>query len=215
MKNTGVVVVDVQGDFTTIKNGSLAVDQTNQAYLDAVDKVTRDFKAKGFRIFATQDWHPDNHISFYTNTPGGKPFETIDVDGRTQILWPPHCVQNTPNADLLLDSNLFDAIVRKGMDERFDSYSGFQDDGGAQTQLHQVLQDQQIDRLIVYGLATDFCVKATVLDAVKKGYSVLVIDQLCRGVAQDSTKEAIKEMKRQGALITAECDPDKVESLLE
>ena len=160
----GVIVVDMQGDFTTYKNGSLAVAGTDQAFVEKVEKTTLMLKEKGHPIFATQDWHPAEHVSFCTNHEGKKPFEVIQLEGRTQVLWPPHCVQNTANAEILLDNNLFVAIVKKGKDKRYDSYSGFQDDGGAKTEMDQILKKNGIQELIVYGIATDYCVKATAID---------------------------------------------------
>lgn len=204
MEKTGVIVVDVQGDFTTFKKGSLAVDQTGQDYIDKVKAAVKAFKEKGVNIFATQDWHPETHISFFTNTAGKQPFDTIEVDGRTQILWPPHCVQGTKNAELLLNKAFFTKIIQKGCHPEYDSYSGFQDDGGIQTQLDKVLKSHGITSLIVFGLATDFCVKATAMDARANGYQTTVIKGLCKGVAQESTSQALEEMKKAGVDILAE-----------
>ncbi len=198
---TGVIVVDIQGDFTTWKNGSLAVNGTDEAFIKKVEEATRKLKQAGYIIFGTQDWHPANHVSFYTNHPGKKPFEAIRIDGRTQILWPPHCVQGTENARVLIDNNLFLAIVKKGQDPRYDSYSGFQDDGGAKTEMDEILKRNGIKKVIVYGIATDYCVKATAIDAAEAGYQVAVVESLCRGVAPDTSKAAIAEMKAKGIKI--------------
>ncbi len=200
----GVIVVDIQGDFTTWKKGSLAVEGTDKAFIDKVKKATAALKKKGCVMFATQDWHPADHISFFTNHSGKKAFEVIQIDGRTQVLWPPHCVQNTQNAKVLLDNKLFKAIVKKGKDRRFDSYSGFQDDGGAKTELDSLLKKQGIKEVIVYGIAADYCVKATAMDAVAAGYKVTVIEDLCKGVAPDTTAKALQEMKDKGIKIERE-----------
>ncbi len=197
----GVIVVDLQGDFTNLKNGSLAVKGTDKAFVDKVQQATEALKKKGNVIFATQDWHPKDHISFHTNHSGKKPFEAIQIDGRTQVLWPPHCVQGTENADLLLDKNLFVAVVRKGQDKKYDSYSGFQDDGGKKTDMAKILKQSGVKELIVYGIATDYCVKATAIDAAKEGYKVTVIENLCRGVAPESSAKALQEMKDKGITI--------------
>ena len=202
----GVIVVDLQGDFTTYKNGSLAVEGTDEAFVNKVQKVTQELRAKGYPIFGTQDWHPADHISFFSNHSGKKPFEAIQIDGRTQVLWPPHCVQGTENAKVLVDNNLFQAIVKKGKDKQFDSYSGFQDDGGAKTEMNQILQKNGIKELIVYGIATDYCVKATAIDAVAAGYKVTVIEGLCKGVAPDTTAKALEEMKAKGIIIKADVE---------
>lgn len=202
----GVIVVDLQGDFTSLKKGSLAVEGTDQSYLDQVVAATEVLRERGYPIFATQDWHPSDHISFYTNHKGKKAFDVIDVAGKKQVLWPPHCVQKTENAKVLLDNNMFVAVVQKGKDKKYDSYSGFQDDGGAKTEMNQLLKKNGIQDLIVYGLATDYCVKATALDAVRAGYRVTVIEGLSRGVAPDTTAKALDEMKQMGVMITPQID---------
>ena len=202
----GVIVVDLQGDFTTFKNGSLAVAGTDEAFVSKVQKVTQELSAKGYPIFGTQDWHPADHISFFSNHSGKKPFEAIQIEGRTQVLWPPHCVQETENARVLVDNNLFLAIVKKGKDKKFDSYSGFQDDGGAKTEMNRILQKNGIKELIVYGIATDYCVKATAIDAAAAGYKVTVIEGLSKGVAPDTTAKALEEMKAKGIIIKADLE---------
>ena len=145
--------------------------------------------------------HPADHISFYTNHAGKKPLDTIEIQGRTQVLWPPHCVQGTPNAEILVDDNLFTAIVKKGKDKRYDSYSGFQDDGGDQTELDAILKENGVNKLIVFGLATDYCVKATAIDAADAGYEVTVVEGLSKGVAPDTTASALDDMKAKGIIL--------------
>ena len=196
----------MQGDFTTLKNGSLAVDGTDQAFVARVKKATEMLKEKGYPIFATQDWHPADHVSFFSNHAGKEPYEAIELEGRTQVLWPPHCVQETENAKVLLDDDLFVAIVQKGKDKRYDSYSGFQDDGGAKTGMNKILKENGIKELIVYGIATDYCVKATAIDAVDAGYSVTVVEGLSKGVAPDTTARALDEMKAKGITLVKELD---------
>jgi len=203
---TAVIVVDLQGDFTTFKNGSLAVNGTDEAFINKVKKATQMLSDKGYPIYGTQDWHPAEHVSFFSNHAGKKPFETIDIKGNTQVLWPPHCVQGTENARVLVDNNLFLAIVKKGKDTRYDSYSGFQDDGGAKTEMNQILKRNGVSHLIIYGLATDYCVKATAMDALSAGFKVTVVEALCKGVAPDTTTSALKEMKAAGITITPELE---------
>jgi nicotinamidase/pyrazinamidase len=197
----GVIVVDLQGDFTTWKNGSLAVAGTDRAFIAKVEKATVALTGKGYFIFGTQDWHPARHVSFHTQHEGKKPFETIEIEGRPQVLWPPHCIQGTENARVLIDNNLFLAVVKKGQDARYDSYSGFQDDGGRRTEMDRILKRNGIRELIVYGLATDYCVKATAVDAHEAGYGVTVIEGLSRGVAPDTTVQALEEMAAMGIQI--------------
>jgi nicotinamidase/pyrazinamidase len=208
----GVIVVDVQGDFTKFKNGSLAVEGTDEAYIKAVEENTRKLKAAGFVIFATQDWHPANHASFFTNHKDKKAFDVIKLHGKDQVLWPPHCVQKTPGAEILLDRKLFKAVVKKGMDPQYDSYSGFQDDGGKKTHLDKLLKKGNIKKLVVYGIATDYCVRATVLDGVAAGYKVVMIKNLSRGVAPDTSQKAIEEMKAKGVLVLDDLDLEKIKA---
>ena len=198
---TGVIVTDIQGDFTELKHGSLPVKGTDQRFIDKILAATTMLKEKGFAIFATQDWHPKQHISFFTTHPGKKAFEVIFRKGKEQILWPPHCVQGSEGAKILLDEKLFDAVVHKGTEVECESYSGFHDDGGNQTPLHHILQTGGIERVIIYGLATDYCVRASSLDAVALGYQVVMVKNLSRGVAPETTNRALEEMEQRGVIL--------------
>ncbi|MCP3891584.1 MAG: isochorismatase family protein [Desulfobulbaceae bacterium] len=202
--NVAVIVVDMQGDFTTWKKGSLAVAGADEEYVAKVKIATEGLAAKGYPVFATQDWHPADHVSFFSNHEGKKPFELIQVENHTQILWPPHCVQNSQNAEILLNPKLFKGIVKKGKDKRYDSYSGFQDDGGVETEMNHLLKASNIHEVIIYGLATDYCVKATAIDALEAGYKVTVIEGLSKGVASDTTAKAYDEMKQKGITVLEE-----------
>jgi len=206
----GVIVGDIQGDFTEWKKGSLAVPDSGEDFVKRAEEVTQSLYQAGFPIFGAQDWHPHDHISFYTNNPGTKPLETIEIDGRTQILWPPHCVQGTENARILVDNNLFLAVVQKGRDKQYDSYSAFQDDGGHKTEMENILRRNEIEQIVLYGIATDYCVRATVIDALQAGFQVMVIKELCRGVAPDTSRAALEEMKGAGALILETFDIAKL-----
>ena len=210
---TGVIVVDMQCDFTTWKNGTLAVNGADEAYVKKVAEATALLKKEGFPIYGTQDWHPSDHISFAVNHAGKKPFEAIQLDGRPQVLWPAHCVQGTDGAKDLLDNNIFQAIVKKGQNPNFDSYSGFQDDGGARTEMDAILKAAGIKKLVVYGLATDYCVMATAIDAAANGYKVVVIEGLSKGVGPDTTAKAIDNMKTKGIQILKEIDMQGINSL--
>lgn len=208
----GINVVDIQGDFTTLKNGSLAVDGTDEAYIKAVKENTKKLKEAGFPVYATQDWHPANHISFFTNHQEKKPFDVIKLHGKDQVLWPPHCVQNTPGAEILLDMKLFKAVVRKGTDPRYDSYSGFEDDGGKKTDLDKLLKGDGIKKVVLYGIATDYCVRATALHGVAAGYKVIVIKNLCRGITPETSQKAIEEMKGKGIVVLEDLDLEKIKT---
>jgi len=212
IEKIGVILVDVQGDFTKYKSRSLAVEGTDQAYVKAVDENTKRLQAAGFPIYATQDWHPANHASFFTNHKEKKAFDVIKLHGKDQVLWPPHCVQKTPGAEILLDSKLFKAVVKKGMDPQYDSYSGFQDDGGKKTEMDGILKKDGIKKVVVYGIATDYCVRATAMDAAAAGYKVIMIKNLSRGVAHETSQKAIEEMKAKGVVILDDLDLQKIKA---
>jgi nicotinamidase/pyrazinamidase len=201
IENTGVIVVDVQADFTELKSGSLAVPGTDTQYVSDVETATGRYLDQGHFVYFTQDWHPADHISFFTNNPGTEPLQVIDIEGRPQVMWPPHCVQNTPGAEIIIAAEGSIKTVRKGMDARFDSYSGFADDGGGKTELDDHLRKDGIEKLLIFGLATDYCVKATAIDAAAAGFEVTVIEGLSRGVAPDTTDKALEEMKAKGIII--------------
>ena len=208
--SAGVIVVDVQGDFTEFKNGSLAVEGTDKAYVKEVEDGTWRLRTSGALIYATQDWHPANHVSFFTSHKGKEAFDVIKLHGKDQVLWPPHCVQKTPGAEILLDQDLFKAVVKKGMDPEYDSYSGFQDDGGKKTELDKILKEDRINKLVVYGIATDYCVRATALDALAAGYKVVLIKSLCRGVAPETSQKALDEMEAKGVVVLEGLDFGKI-----
>jgi nicotinamidase/pyrazinamidase len=202
----GAVVVDIQGDFTQLMNGPLSVPGTGLDYLNKINKAINRIKSQGIPLWASQDWHPVNHISFFTNHPGKKVFDLISLRGKDQVLWPPHCVQDTPGAELLIDPNFFQAVVQKGRDDRFDSYSCFQDDGGQETELDEILKKQGIKTLIIFGIATDYCVRWTALDGLANGYKIRVIKSLCRGVDPATSAQALQEIQKKGAEILEDLD---------
>ena len=211
VEKIGVIVVDIQGDFTQLKNGSLAVEGTDEAYIKAVEENTKKLNVAGFPIYATQDWHPANHSSFFTSHEEKKAFDVIKLHGRDQVLWPPHCVQNSPGAEILLDKKLFKAVVKKGMDPRYDSYSGFQDDGGKKTDMENLLKQDKINKIVIYGIATDYCVRATSLDAIAAGFKVIVIKNLCRGITPETSQKALDELKAKGVVVLDDLDLEKIE----
>jgi len=206
----GVIVVDVQGDFTKFKSGAMAVEGTDEAYVKAVQDSTKKLRGAGFPIYATQDWHPANHASFFTSHRGMKAYDLIKLRGKDQILWPPHCVQKTPGAEILVDKRLIKAVVKKGQDPQFDSYSGFQDEGGKKTGMDKILKKDGITKLVIYGIATDYWVSATALDAVTAGLKVVLIQNLCRGVAPDTSLKAIEEMKAKGIVVLDKVDLERI-----
>ncbi len=132
---------------------------------------------------------------------GRSVFDTLTINDTVQVLWPPHCIQDTKNARVLVDNTLFESIVQKGMDPAYDSYSGFFDDGGHSTGLEDLLRDQGVKKLIIYGLTTDYCARATALDARSLGFEVVLVKGLCRGVAEETTRAALEEMAAAGVSI--------------
>lgn len=167
-----LLVVDVQNDF--LPGGALAVPRGDQV-IPVINRIMPHFSL----VIATQDWHPAAHGSFASNHPGRSPGEIIQLEGLQQILWPDHCVQNTPGASFAsgLDVAGFHGVVRKGSNPSIDSYSGFFDNGGANpTGLERLLRDRAVTRVIVCGLAQDYCVKFTALDALRLGFETVVVE---------------------------------------
>jgi nicotinamidase/pyrazinamidase len=199
-----LILVDIQNDF--LPGGALAVPDG-----DAVIPVANKLQAVFPLVVATQDWHPANHGSFAASHPGKKVFEQIELNGLPQTLWPVHCVQNTKGADLAnaLDRNRIAKIFPKGTDAGIDSYSGLFDNGHRKsTGLGEWLKVQGVTEVFVCGLATDYCVKFTALDAVGMGFKTHFIEDASRGVnlRPDDVKNAIEEMKCAGIAIAQSAD---------
>lgn len=190
-KDTAIIVVDVQGDFTTAKKGALAVPGTDESYIKDVQNFVDTMRDEGYQIVFTQDWHPKNHTSFAKNhgMQPKLPPELITLkrkDGTKyqQEMWPKHCVQGTENAKVLLDVHEEDIVQKKGTRKAYDSYSGFEDAGHQPTGLADKLKARGIKNIIVLGLATDFCVKFTALDGVKSGFNVTFVEDLSRAIVE-------------------------------
>jgi nicotinamidase/pyrazinamidase len=180
-----LIVIDLQNDFCT--GGALAVPG-GEEIVPRVNALLDEFQT---RIF-TQDWHPADHSSFAANHEGKKPHEVIDMPYGSQILWPVHCVQGTGGADFHpdLDASKADHIVRKGFRPEIDSYSAFfENDHETPTGLDDYLTAKGIDHLTLVGLATDFCVLYSALDANRLGYSVTVLEGACRGIDLNGSLE--------------------------
>jgi nicotinamidase/pyrazinamidase len=173
-----LLVIDVQNCF--LPGGSLAV-KDGEKVVPIINRIAKSFA----NVVMTQDWHTPAHISFASVHPGKKPFESIDLPYGKQVLWPDHCVQGTAGASLSKDLNIPQAelIIRKGFHKNVDSYSAFTEaDGKTSTGLAAYLKARQINRVFVAGLATDFCVAWTALDARKAGFETYVIEDACRGI---------------------------------
>lgn len=197
-----LLLVDIQNDFCA--GGALAVAEGDST-VDIANAMIDWCKTRGDAVVASQDWHPADHGSF-ASQQHVEPYSEGLLDGLPQTFWPDHCVQNTEGAALhpLLNAKAIDALFHKGENPAIDSYSAFFDNGHRQkTQLDKWLRHHDVNELIVLGLATDYCVKFTVLDALTLGYNVDVITDGCRGVnlhAQDSA-HAFMEMAAAGATL--------------
>lgn len=197
-----LIVVDVQNDF--VPGGALAVPDG-----DAVVPVANWLAAAAPFVVATQDWHPLGHSSFASSHPGHAPGDTVILGGIEQVLWPDHCVQNTAGAQLHPDLDLagIDEVVRKGTDPDIDSYSAFYDNGHLKdTGLASLLRARRVRRLWVLGLATDYCVRFSVLDALAEGFETHVVRDGVRAVdlTPGDGDRALSEMVGAGAVVVTE-----------
>ena len=190
-----LVVVDVQNCF--VPGGSLAVKGGDEI-VPLVNRLARRFR----HVVLTQDWHTSDHVSFASQHPGKKPFDTVVLAYGTQVLWPDHCVQGPEGARLHkgLEIPHAEVIIRKGNRPGVDSYSAFVEaDGKTQTGLGGYLKQRGLKRVFFAGLATDFCVAWSALDARRQGFEALVIEDACRGIdTQGSLAKAWTDMNSAG-----------------
>jgi nicotinamidase/pyrazinamidase len=189
-----LLVIDVQNCF--VPGGSLAVKGGDEV-VPIVNRLAKSFA----NVVLTQDWHTPGHASFASSHPGRKPFDTVKLPYGQQVLWPDHCVQSTPGAALVdgLDVPQAMLVVRKGWHQAVDSYSAFNEADGSPTGLAAYLKQRKIGRVFVAGLATDFCVAFTAVDARRAGFATLVIADACRGIdTNGSVAAAWKKMAAAG-----------------
>ncbi|HUC11988.1 MAG TPA: bifunctional nicotinamidase/pyrazinamidase [Stellaceae bacterium] len=195
-----LIIVDVQNDFCP--GGALAVPE-GDAIIPAVNRLAGEFA----HVILTQDWHPPGHASFASAHPGRRPFETIEMAYGAQTLWPDHCVQGTSGAAFHpgLAVPHAELIIRKGYRSAIDSYSAFREnDRTTPTGLAGYLRERGLERVTLCGLATDYCVLFSALDARAGGFTVEVAAQACRGIDRHgSVADAMRAMAQAGALI---CD---------
>jgi nicotinamidase/pyrazinamidase len=183
---TCLLLIDIQLDF--LPGGSLAVADGH-----AILPLLNDLQPRFDLVVATQDWHPAGHRSFASTHPGHEVFSEIEWQGLPQRLWPDHCVQGSPGAQLHPDLNLdrIEAIFRKGTDPELDSYSAFFDNGHRRaTGLTGYLRTRGVTQVFVAGLATDYCVYFSAKDARSEGFEVAVIEDASRGIAAESIAAA-------------------------
>ncbi|WP_170451618.1 bifunctional nicotinamidase/pyrazinamidase [Ruegeria arenilitoris] len=186
-----LIVIDVQNDFCP--SGALAVPNGDEI-VAPINAMMPDFDA----VILTQDWHPAGHSSFASSHPGKAPYDVVEMPYGPQVLWPDHCVQGTPGAefhpDLRTDADL---ILRKGFRSAIDSYSAFfENDRTTPTGLEGYLRTRGIDRLTLVGLATDFCVHYSAVDAARLGFDVTVRTGTCRAIDLDGSLAAAKQAMR-------------------
>ncbi len=173
-----LVIVDIQNDFCP--GGALAVPGGDEI-VPVVNTLARAFR----HVLLTQDWHTPGHLSFASAHPGKAPFETTELAYGTQILWPDHCVQGTRGAEFhpALDATRAEMVVRKGFHKTIDSYSAFlENDRRTPTGLGGYLRERGFTRVVLAGLATDFCVRYSAEDARTEGFAVVVVEDACRGI---------------------------------
>ena len=185
-RTCALLVIDVQNCF--VSGGSLAV-RGGEAVVPVINRIAPAFD----NVILTQDWHTPRHASFASAHPGRKPYDTVRLAYGDQVLWPDHCVQGTHDAELDQDLHLPQAelILRKGFHQSVDSYSAFEEaDRKTMTGLAGYLRERGIVRLFVTGLATDFCVAWTALDARKAGFATDVVEDACRGIDIDGSVAA-------------------------
>ncbi|MCH8169441.1 MAG: bifunctional nicotinamidase/pyrazinamidase [Proteobacteria bacterium] len=194
-QDAALVMIDIQNDFCP--GGALAVAD-GDAIVALVNAIQERF---AIRVL-TQDWHPADHTSFAANHPGAEPFSTTEMDYGTQVLWPVHCVQGSAGAAFHPDlaTGGADLVIRKGFRARIDSYSAFfENDHVTPTGLAGYLRERGVSELVMVGLATDYCVRYSALDAARLGFGVTVLEDACRAIDMDgSLAEARAEMAAHG-----------------
>ena len=196
---SALLVIDMQYDFCP--GGALAVPE-GDSIVPGINALMAQFPA----VILTQDWHPAGHSSFASSHEGMAPFDMVDMPYGRQVLWPDHCVQGSQGAAFheALDTDRADLIIRKGYNPAIDSYSAFfENDHTTPTGLHGYLQTRGIDDLTMVGLATDFCVNFSAVDAARLGYRVTVRQELTRGIDLDGSLNAALAGMREAGVVLA------------
>ena len=199
LDKAALLVIDVQNDFCP--GGPLAVKEG-----DVVVPVVNEIMNMFWKVVATVDWHPRDHVSFASNHPGMKVFDSIEINGVEQVLWPDHCVQGTKGAEIHpgLEDKYFDIILRKGSDPLLDSYSAFyENDRKTPTGIEYYLKNLGVSETYICGLATDYCVFYSAIDSVNAGFNTSLIIDAARGVdvPQGNVNKAVDDMKQAGVTI--------------
>ena len=201
---SALIIVDVQNDFCP--GGALGVEEGDKV-IRPLNSLAALFAAGNGRVVATQDWHPQNHASFVSSHKNKKPYDTVDLNGvKDQILWPKHCVQGSKGAEFHkeLDTGPIHFIIRKGFRAGLDSYSAFfENDRKTTTGLEGLLKSLSIDTLVIGGLAADYCVLYSALDAASLGFKTIVVKDAVRGVnvPVGSVDQAFGRLEEAGVVI--------------
>ena len=196
MTKEALIVIDVQNDFCP--GGALAVGEGDQV-VPVINGLIQRFD----HVVLTQDWHPAGHSSFASSHPGKAPFETVDMPYGEQTLWPDHCVQGTPGAAFHegLEWTKAELVIRKGFRHAIDSYSAFfENDHETPTGLTGYLRERGFTSVTLAGLATDFCVGFSALDARRQGFEATVILEACRGIDLGGSLPAMTEKMREAGV---------------
>ena len=192
-----LILIDIQNDF--LPGGSLEVPNGDEI-IDNINSIMDNYSM----VVATKDWHPKNHISFASNHNNKKAGQIIKINNLDQILWPDHCIKDSKGSEFSekLDSHKIHKIFYKGVDSNIDSYSGFYDNGKIRsTGLSNFLKKSNINQVDIVGLATDYCVKYSSIDAYNEGFKTNVLRFCVRGISVETTETAFKEMKDIGIFI--------------
>jgi len=194
-----LIIVDIQNDF--IPGGALAVPDGDKI-ITRINEIQKKFDI----VVATQDWHPANHKSFASQHEGKTPFDIVDLNGIQQTLWPDHCIQGTRGAELHkdLNTNKIDAIFRKGTNPEIDSYSAFYDNNHKKiTGLNGYLKDRNVTAVFICGLAADYCVYYTALDALSLGYDTTILDESTKAIDPVNFIDLKDNLRKKGGKISS------------
>ena len=191
-----LIIIDIQNDF--LPGGSLEVKDG-----DKIITLINEMMDNYDHIIATKDWHPSNHVSFASNHPGKIIGDIIKINGLNQILWPDHCIQDSYGSEFPKELNheKINKIIYKGKNKNIDSYSGFYDNAKGSTQLSEYLKSKGIDKIDCVGLATEYCVKYTAIDASTEGFNTRVLSKCTAGLNRNDIKSAIDEMRSNNVVI--------------
>ncbi len=192
-----LLLIDIQNDF--MPGGALAVPQGNEI-VPLVNKLQEKFDL----VVATQDWHPAGHASFASSHKGKNEFEVIKLDGLEQVMWPEHCIQNTQGAEFHpeLNTSAIEAIFRKGTNKKIDSYSGFYDNAHLKsTGLSGYLKEKEVEELYFAGLAAEYCVYFSIIDALGEGFKSILIEDATRALNKDDYEKARIDILRKGGKV--------------